>query len=375
MTATLREAVVEDMDKHFTSDEQGGITVLYCMLKTAYSLQSRNVEVLRAELEKFGTDGLMKIPGHSVVVAELRLRLLVNQLVVLNGLDTKHIRLVLEGLMRCPVESFKTLFTEERMEYLRSEMSFDVTTAVTHSTADQKGIARTILKHLSSAKLMFIRLSKQGEWAESTAGAPFAYSASSVSDGGSRPFTISCHNCGENHHVKDCPEPKVESTIRANIKKYNEERKKARSDAVGGSSGRAGDSSDTIPSRDRAGNARPHFRMNASTGLIELKCLKCQRTKGSPRWTNHTSADHDKAVKDPNFCYWKAHPKCPVGAVARQCAAKVEKASPPAAPAAASKDATNHKALWDKVNTHGVNSVEGKAALNALRAAAAQDFQ
>ncbi len=374
MTVALHDAVVENMDKHFTFDEQGGITVLYCMLKTAYSLQSRNVDVLRAELEKFGTEGLMNIPGHSVVVAELRIRLLVNQLVVLNGLDTKHIRLVLEGLMNCPVESFKTLFTEERMKYLRSEMAFDVDTAVTLSTADQRGIARTILNHMTSAKVMFLRLSKHGEWSESAAGTPFSYSATSVAAGGTRPFEIECHNCGLNHHLKDCKTPHNQSKIQASIKKFNEEKKKRR-DAAGGSSDRDGGSADTIPSRDKSGTA-PQFRMNASTGLIELKCLKCKRLKGAKQWTNHASADHAKAIKDPNFCYWKAHPKCPVGAYARQCAAKVEKDSDkPAASAAASKDAKNQKALWDKLNTHGANSVEGKAALNALRAAAAQDFQ
>lgn len=194
-----------------------------------------------------------------------------------------------------------------------------------------------------------------------------------------KPINLSdswCHNCKKNHHLDQCPVPHDQDRIRKHRKEFFAEKDARRAAGGTGSdrSGSGGGTGATIPRRDTAGNT-PQFRMNESSGLIEFKCLKCKRLKGKAMWTNHTSKEHAKAMKNSNFCYWKENPNCPAGRMARQCAAKVEKESSATAANATSMDADKQKALWEKVNTLGTDSVEGKAAFNALRAAAARDFQ
>ena len=380
MTATLQKAVKENMDKFFTPQERGGITVLYCMMKTAYALQASNMDALRAEIEKFAEDGLTKVPGHNVASVELKLSLVVNQLAVINGLDVKHVGMVLKGLTKCPNSDFEVMFREMRLEHLKGEITFDVDTPVTYATSDQQGIATQILDILKAAKVLYMRMSKAGEW-EAETGSQFSYSANSLVPSGSRTSGISCHNCKKNHHLDQCPLPHNQAEIKKNRKEFFAERDARRAAGGTGSGGTGSDRSGsgggtgaTIPRRDTAGNT-PQFRMNESSGLIEFKCLKCKRLKGKAMWTNHTSKEHAKAMKNSNFCYWKENPNCPAGRMARQCAAKVEKESSATAANATSVDADKQKALWEKVNTLGTDSVEGKAAFNALRAAAARDFQ
>ena len=314
----------------------------------------------------------MNIPGQSVAVAELRIQLLVNQLMVVNGLDTKHIKWVLDGLTKCSCEDFKTLYNVEKLSHVKGEITFDIDTTMTYSSTDQAGIAKAILAHLSSAKALYLSLCAKNQWTDA-GGAPFSYNKLETTvdppRSGNGTFTIECFNCGGAHHLTECPKDRHEPTIKANRKKFHEA-KDARAAQRAAPNG--GNTPPTIPRRDSAGNTAPSFRLNAK-GLVDFKCTTCRKKKGANGWTNHPTSLHKVAIKDPNFCYWKKRPKCNAGQLARQCAARVASESD-STPSSSPLDADAQQALWNKVNSLGADTPEGKAALNALRLLSASDF-
>ena len=392
LTPALQKKVEEDLKKFFEPSEIGGVSVAWTILRTAFALSPTSADGLRRLLEEFGEKGLMSVEGQSPVEAQLKLKLLVNQLLYLQQLRTTDVGVILDGLRQCSCTEFKELYQDNYISNLRSEISvatLDQPLAL-GAAGDQQHIAETIFKHLESAVDLFISLKNQSKWTHSSTGKDLsAYqvrSTPNLDGGGGHGTGCKCFNCGENHLLKDCKKARHEPTIKKNRDAFMKEKKNRSNKSTGGGGGGGGGGG--FPSRDANGNltntgggggARANhlgnnsWQINAETGLVEFRCAKCHPTTGSYRWGNHPTVYHDDAVNNPSFKYWDKAPKCPIGKQARAAYQRHGNTSSPAGGEGGGTSTSDKElqaqraAYFDIIKEHGSQSAKGGAALVALQ--------
>ena len=301
----------------FEDSQKGGVTLLLCLLKTLFATPQSKIDTLRAELVKFGKEGYKKTSGENVVLKNKQVRNIVTILEQCGAANPDIITTVLKGLNQCSVKTFSENFGSLYREKLREKAAVNRSLRQA-SQMDPNNIFSTIRDMLTQADNLYESLCIDGEWVNSAGKDVRAFTVAPAVR------VVICWNCGKQHHLKDCKEPKNAQRIAAEKEKYEAAKEKEKGGSKNDKNSDKKVPKSEIPSRDSSGNVKePKF--NPSTRKFEVHCRVCAK------YTNHSARFHRLAEKKgAAFNLADESPQHPA-VIAQQ---KFDASEPPTAPTA-----------------------------------------
>jgi len=209
-THSLKEGVKKDWEKHFSTAERGGVTYLYAVLCHVYGGNRAVTESLRNEVQVyFKRHGLGMFTGENAIDAIDHFKdNILNHLYAQRALLLEMLNDILHGMILCSNPQLKAFFVKIQNDKQFQDIADGTGDYVLNSSIalSQEEIYQTALTYFAHAEAVYRGLAWNGEWT-TAAGQSLTMKAAAV-DGKGRLIGIICWNCGEPHHVKDCPKPK-----------------------------------------------------------------------------------------------------------------------------------------------------------------------
>lgn len=368
-TMALQDSVKKSWEKAFSEPSaRGGATYLYTVLCHIYGGARAVTESLKNEITLFSKLGLSMFQGENASLANIHFtENVIRHLYDREALTPEMENEVITGFTLCPNPLMKRLFTAKEEAKLQADIEAKVGDYVLSRTRTQDELYDALKSLFASGEEIYKTLIQNRQWV-SASGKSLVMKAAAIGSE-NRLVGIICFNCGGNHPLFKCPEPKDQSKIDAAKKKYLEEKAKKSEARKSG-----------IPERGVSGttSGKKDWRVNPNdSAKVQFKCChKDCSSNGKGRWGNHSTKYHTAAKeKGGSFSMLDERPQHAGSKKQKEINANAAGTSSSGGsrsnskPSKADFEAYNKKRsdLEKVISQHGEDSEVGRSAFNNLQ--------
>lgn len=366
---TLQDSVKKSWEKAFSEPSaRGGATYLYTVLCQIYGGARAVTESLKNEITLFSKLGLSMFHGENASLANIHYpENVIRHLYDREALTPEMENEIITGFILCPNPMIKRFFTAKEEAKLQADIDAKVGDYVLSRTRTQDELYEALKSLFASGEEIYKTLIQTRQWV-SASGKSLVMKAAAIGSE-NRLVGIICFNCGGNHPLFKCPEPKDQSKIDAAKKKYFAEKEKKSEARKSG-----------IPERGVSGttSGKKDWRVNPNdSAKVQFKCChKDCSPNGKGRWGNHSTKCHTAAKeKGGSFSMLDERPQHAGSKKQKEINANAAGTSSSGGtrsnskPSKADFEAYNKKRsdLEKVISQHGEDSEVGRSAFNNLQ--------